>query len=293
MAYASISVDLSNPGQVLACLGLLEAADLLLGSAQGGFEWSRGSCDFHLSAPGNASPVEAVVSFVTTAEAWWLSPYTNLRERDGGATETRSGIADSGQPKAADLPGLLRGSYDNAVHEIPFGYWADGSSRLRTTFKKSTNGASSHIRFSNALTALRNLDRNELIGDPFNQSSRTESLFRLDPRGSIDPIHGGFSPDALRKGERGGLDIRVATYPACELFAILGLQHARPERLGPEKFAYHAWSYEALLPPSLARAAIGGALGFGEIRRFVVEHIEVKKGGDRKMTRIAEEVSSD
>lgn len=294
MAHTSIPVDLFNPAQVFACLGLLEAADVLLGSAHGGFDWGPGgSCDFHLSAPRNTHPIAAVLSFVAAAEVWWLSPHAGLRERDGGATETRSGIADSGQPKAADLPAILRGRHGNAIREIPFGYWADGSSRFSTTFKKSTNGASSHIRFNNALSGLRDLAPQDLVADPFNQSARTESLFRLDPRGSVDPIHSGFSPDALRKGTNGGFDIRVATYPACELFAILGLQHARPERLGPGRFAYHAWRHEALLSPSLSRVAVGRALGFGEVRRFVVEHIEVKKGGDRKMTRIDEEVGGD
>lgn len=40
MAEASIPVDLLNPGQVFACLGFLEAADVLLGEARGGFDWS-------------------------------------------------------------------------------------------------------------------------------------------------------------------------------------------------------------------------------------------------------------
>ena len=38
MAVTDIPVDLLNPGQVFACLGFLEAADTLLGDAQGRFE---------------------------------------------------------------------------------------------------------------------------------------------------------------------------------------------------------------------------------------------------------------
>jgi hypothetical protein len=44
-----------------------------------------------------------------------------------------------------------------------------------------------------------------------------------------------------------------------------------------------------LLPPVLARAAVNGTFAFLAARRFLVEHEEVKKGGDRKMTRITEE----
>ncbi len=35
MAEATIPVDLRNPGQVFACLGLMEAAEVLLGPAEG------------------------------------------------------------------------------------------------------------------------------------------------------------------------------------------------------------------------------------------------------------------
>jgi CRISPR-associated protein Csb3 len=92
----------------------------------------------------------------------------------------------------------------------------------------------------------------------------------------------------LRKGDRGGLDVRVTTYPICELLAILGLEHARPEQLDATRFAYCVWDF--WLPPVLARAAIAGSLGFGRMRRFVVEHAEVKKGGDRTMKHVTEEL---
>lgn len=290
MAQASIPVDLLNPGQIFACMGLLEAADVLLGGARGGFEWSPSSDCFHVHTGGDENPVAVVVDFVTAAEVKWISHGHDLKERDGGETEVREGIAASVDPKAADLPGVLRGRCNGRICEIAFGFWADGSSRFATTFKKSTNGASSHVRLKNALAAIKQWDTESVVSDPFNRDARTESLFRLDPRGSVDPIHGGFSPDTLRKGDKGGLDVRVATYPICELLAILGLEHARPERLDGNRFAYCVW--DCLLPPVLARAAIAAKLGFGRTRRFVVEHEEVKKGGDRKMKQVTEEITT-
>jgi CRISPR-associated protein Csx14 len=290
MAQASIPVDLFNPGQVFACVGFLEAADLLLGKAEGGFEWGQAGHYFNLSASGDTNPVLAVLSFLTTADVRWLSPRSELQERDGGDTEIQPGIAASADPKPPDLPGILRGRHGGVQREIPFGYWADGSGRFATTFKKSTNGASSHIRVKNAMDAIQRLDQRQAALDPLNQDGRTESLFRLDPRGVVDPIHGGFSPDNLRKGPKGGLDARVATYPLCELFAVIGLQHARPERLDSEHFAYSVW--DRMLPPTVARAAIGGNLGFCHVRRFIVEHVEVKQGGDRKMNHVTEELTA-
>ncbi len=291
MAKASIPVDLFNPGQVFACMGFLEAADVLLGNAVGGFEWGQSVDFFNLSGDGNESPVRAVLSFLKTAHVRWLSPRADLTERDGGCTKVLPGIAASGDPKAPDLQGILAGKREDGLdREIPFGYWADGSGRFATTFKKSTNGASSHVRVNNALDAIKQLDLPEAACDPFNQAARTESLFRIDPRGVVDPIHGGFSPDSLRKGAEGGIDMRVATYPLCELLAVIGLEHTRPERLDGTHFAYSVW--DRMLPPLLARVALGGHWRLGRFRRFAVEHVEVKKGGDRKMTDIREDVKA-
>jgi len=282
MTQASIPVDLFNPGQVFACMGFLEAADILLGKAQGRFEWGPSGNSFILRADGDENPVRAVLSFLTNAKVKWLSPRRDLKERDGGDTEVVLGIAASADPKAADLPGVLCGQYGGVECEVPFGFWADGSGRFAVTFKKSTKGNSSHIRFKNALDAIRQMDLLQAEMDPFNQWARTESLFRLDPRGYVVPIDAGFSPDSLRKGIKGGLDVRVATYPLCELLAVIGLQHARPESLDQEHFVYSVWN--RWLPPALARAAIGGYLRLGPVRRFRVKHVEVKKGGDRIMS---------
>jgi CRISPR-associated protein Csb3 len=290
MAHASIPVDLFNPGHIFACMGFLEAAEVLLGDAHGRFDWTNDAGPhFELRARGDTNPVSEVLAFLQVANVKWLSPHPELRERDGGETEFVPGISASADPKSPDLPGVLRSQHNGLQCELPFGFWADGSERFATTFKKSTNGASSHVRLKNGLDAIRQMDLKRAALDPLNQEARTESLFRLDPRGVVDPIHGGFSPDSLRKGAKGGLDVRVATYPLCEVLAILGLEHARPERIDSEQFAYSVW--DRCLPTTLARAAIGGDLGFGPVRRFIVEHVEVKSGGDRKMNHISEEVT--
>lgn len=300
MAESDIPVDLTNPGQIFACLGFLEAADILLGDAEGGFDWSDGANTlFHLRAMGDENPFGAVLRFLRaeTTVVEWLSPSNEIAERDGGKTIIRPNISAALEPKAPDLPAQLSGMFAGKPHTIPFGFWADGSTRFHTSFKKSTNGASSHIRFRNACSAIQELDIESAIKEPFEQKARTESLFRLDPRGSVDPINAGTSPDKLRKG---GINIRVATYPICEVLAILGLEHARPTRLWDRDgdfFCYSVWGglrsdeddRTVFLPPVLARAAINGTFPFLSARRFLVEHEEVKSGGDRKMTNILEE----
>ena len=69
MAKASIPVDLFNPGQVFACLGFMEAADVLLRDAEGGFDWSEeANVSFTLSANGERNPFEVVLEFLAEAE---------------------------------------------------------------------------------------------------------------------------------------------------------------------------------------------------------------------------------
>jgi len=299
MAEASIPVDLFNPGQVFACLGFLEAAEVLLGEAEGGFDWSdAANVNFILRAAGDENPFAAVLAFVKEARVEWLTHDQNVKERDGGFSVLRESISDSESPKEADLPALMTGKFRGEDRKVYFGYWADGSSRFSTTFKKSTNGASSHIRFNNAHIAIAELNEGQSAIDPFEQKARTESLFRLDPRGSVDPINGGTSPDKLRKGS---IDVRVATYPVCEALALVGLQNARPGFRERGAFHYYAWSRRdkgeqhchGFLPLVLARAAISVTLPFLAARCFVVQHEEVKKGGDRKMTQIYEEMKHD
>ena len=58
MTRASIPVDLTNPGQVFACLGLVEAARVLMRDARGAFDWNDPKdVRFHIETPGPQHPV--------------------------------------------------------------------------------------------------------------------------------------------------------------------------------------------------------------------------------------------
>ena len=75
MAEASIPVDLFNPGQVFACLGFLEAADVLLGDAEGGFDWSdEVHIRFILRAGAHENPFAVVLKFLAEAEVRRCAP---------------------------------------------------------------------------------------------------------------------------------------------------------------------------------------------------------------------------
>src|SRR5215831_11726663 len=73
MSAASIPVDLLNPGQVFACLGFLEAADVLLGDAEGGFDWSE-KTQFVMRAAGTEDPFGRVLRFLREVEVKEVAP---------------------------------------------------------------------------------------------------------------------------------------------------------------------------------------------------------------------------
>lgn len=271
MATASIPVDLFNPGQVFACLGFLEAAEILLGDAEGGFEWEDGEARFVLAAKGGDDPlVPDIIDFVLGANVVWQSPHAGIQERDGGSTIVTAGIAASADLSPAELPALLRGSFRSQAREVPIRHWADFPTRSRFQLWTATNANSAHVRLRNVLDACNQLwakDRD--IERLFARDAFTKSLFRLDPRGDVIALDAGFGPDRQRKA---GNEVRVATYPFTELFAAIGLNWARPKLLAEFRFNYSVWRAEresASLPTMLARAVVCQPLPFVETRTFV------------------------
>jgi CRISPR-associated protein Csx14 len=86
------------------------------------------------------------------------------------------------------------------------------------------------------------------------------------------------------------MTIELPTYPAVELLAAVGLNHARPAKVAKLEWAYSAWGVS--LPPALARAAIGGGLMPGVCRRFRMVLEEPNDGGDLSIADSYEELRS-
>ena len=81
---ASIPVDLKSPGQVFACMGFLEAAEVLLGGVEAHFDWSAAQATFVLRADGDENPFEIVLEFLAKAKAIELTPIGYV---EGGAAD--------------------------------------------------------------------------------------------------------------------------------------------------------------------------------------------------------------
>lgn len=294
MADASIPVDLLNPGQVFACLGFLETAELLLGNAEGGFEWSDESdVRFCLHADGDKNPFEKVVTFVQKAKAVSVSPAPNVFERDNGETDVDVGIFPAsltdrkGKLRNALLPIELR----HEDKSLRFEYWADlDSGRPILRLWTATNGNSAWVRFRKLCDALdyAMMQREAPWNDPFALGSVVSANFRLELRRNWISLDLGFSPDRINKKST-CVRIEIVTYPLVELLAAVGLSHARPSETPGHWLEWRYCAWAGLLPPELARIAISQALFSVADRRFRMLLEQPNDGGDLSISEAYEE----
>ncbi|HLI13805.1 MAG TPA: hypothetical protein VKY65_19605 [Alphaproteobacteria bacterium] len=302
MAEASIPVDLLNPGQVFACLGFMEAADILLGGVAGGFDWSKDSnTRFALRATGERNPFEAALEFLAEAEPnrWGPIGYTDPPPKKGetGGDEDVEGDDDMGDvASASQVPPLdLSITFpakagDRMALPIKFGggnrpvveldHWADGSSR--ESFKLYAGNRSADAIARAMLKGVRQLweeDRAALVNAPFDALTPMGGSFNFDPRGAWTAIDAGYSPNEHKHA--------IEASPVVEFLTAWGLENARPDEFGLRQARYAAWGMN--LPLLLARPAFAGTLPAIPLRRF---RFELNLSGKNKVVTFAQEEPS-
>jgi len=308
MAESTIPVDLFNPGQVFACLGFLEAADALIGGAQGGFDWDDESdVRFVLRTYGEANPVAAVLEFLAEAELsrWAPSGYRDplpkeIKRKDKGKTaisvEAHEGAERGGvrlttsehfpAPVADRMTLPIRLAATGGL-QVEFGHWTDESSR--NSFKlyagnRSAAGIAAamlcgHLGnkgqiLQKGIAQLWAGARAELTARPFDLLTPMGGSFNFDPRGTWTAIGAGYSPN-----DQGH---EVVASPVVHLLAAWGLENARPDEYAIRKVRYAAWGIE--LAPMLARAALACAIPSIPSKRF---HFDLDLAGKNKVVTFA------
>ena len=253
MAEASIPVDLANPGQVFACLGIVEAAEVLSGAVKGGFDWQdRDEARFRLAAPGDEDPIVRVLHFLDDVTVESVAPpnSSNRTEKWGvDTTPSESSVFPFRDPRSpATLPARL---VDATGNTIVIDYWGDETKRDNVKFWAGSGGYPGVGLVRDALDLVR--DRIlEDAEDPFAVTARQSSSFRFDWRRDYVPIDAGFSPNMHG-------DVGMQGYPVVELLAAIGLTHARPLRHTKLEYSYGVLGVvdSGLYPPIFLRAALG------------------------------------
>jgi CRISPR-associated protein Csb3 len=290
MAEASFPVDATNPGQVFACLGFIEAADVLLGGAEGGF--NDDDTEFTLKANGDDCPVATVLRFLAGAEVRALSPSAVLAGDNANGTIHEAGTFPV-SPKQRGSGTKLETIKDSALpcviekdqKGLMISSWSDSlAGRQHTKTWGGAAGKSGESRVKDLLVGLRALlkqQQSAVISNPFNASAGVSGL-RLETRRDYVPIDIGFSLNAHG-------NMTAMGYPIVEVLAIIGLEHARPETINGLAYRYSIWSQS--MPPMLARPVLGGSPEHLVKRTFRVE-LGQPNDYDRSIRRTIEEHKS-
>jgi CRISPR-associated protein Csx14 len=316
---ATIPVDLTNPGQVLACVGFLEAAEVLLGGVEAHFDWSEAQATFVLRADGDKNPFEVVLDFLSKAKVSELRPIGYVEgcaadsaddeEEDASLSEPEDGDEfDDDHPgevqRRGRMPAFPSGEGDrNALPvqlvgnglRLTVSHWADGSSR--DDFKLYAGNRSAKRIATQMLQGVRAKPKcNQSIGELRNRGlqqlwqEQREALLAA-PFDVVTPMGGSFNFDprgawtAINAGyspntQKDG----IAASPVVEILAAIGLEHARPNQYETRKVRYAVWGYP--LAPMLARAALAGADLKLPMRGFA---FELDLSGKNKVTTFARE----
>ena len=258
MAESNIPVDLLNPGQVFACLGIMEVADTLLGDVAAAFDWNSGlGTTFRVLASGAECPVERVMRFLETAEVVSRAPAhsTNL---DGWLASwgDKPEVDDLGHPfpfpdpsSPATLPVTLR---DDVGKEVVLDHWGDATRRDNVKFWAGARGKPGAAIVRDALKIVGEQARLH-VKDPFALSGEQTISFRFDWRRDYIPIRDGFSPNKHKKS------IQMVGFPLVEVLAAIGMTNARPRRTTKLEYRYGVLGHGTppLLDPVFHRAALG------------------------------------
>jgi CRISPR-associated protein Csx14 len=289
-------MDPFNPGHVFACIGLVELADVLLGDAEGVFDWSDPSAGrFRVRASGEASPVVRGLEFLEKATARALAPAgTKSMKREWTQTwgpppvlsDRAAGYPFPDPPSPATLACVL----SDGNQSIAIDYWGDATERDNMKFWA---GAAGYPGAALARDALALITRRAVAaaGDPFALAAPQSSSFRLDWRRDYIPIDAGFSLNM-----HDGMD--TLGFPLVELLGAIGLTHARPSRPDLRNKLEYVYgiagrargSGPLWLSPSLLRVALGAVPLPFPMRRFrMLLAWPGKEGQARSITAVTEE----
>lgn len=277
MALGAIPVHLVNPGQVFACVGFLEAADVLYGGAAGRFEGAVGPhARFVLEAAGGQDPFRGVLEALSAARVEaqappadpWSEVPSEAVEVEGAPGAPADSDAEAvgtfpaAHPERMALPLRLVVTTSGVPQSLTVGHFAEGDTG-RDNFKlyagnrsgrhiaeAMLHGARDHAgRLKTpGLAEMWKAGADTLARDPFGALVPMGGSFNLDPRGAWTAMDAGYSPNLLSHA--------VAASPVVEILAAMGLEHARPW-VRRSRVRYGVWG--DLLPPILARPALGAA----------------------------------
>jgi CRISPR-associated protein Csx14 len=238
-----LAVDPTNPGQFFACCGLLELADRLWPGAEG---WFSGR-EFRVTCDGSLRPLlDALVAHLPEA----VTVLDNGLEVKPLIAPLRLTLdPDKGITFMLDAWTTIRLEKGEAgvFANPPWNFWA-GQQTSHIIWRKLRDALAEQLtRFTP--DQLKNL---------FTQRLFREGRYGFDPGPAWNALDVGFSPN-----DQG---MKVASSPAVELLALVGLQRFRPVVTGRTTVTYATWGQP--LPPAVAAACASGSILAAPFARY-------------------------
>jgi len=226
-------VNAANPGEFLACCGLAELAARI--SCERVESYFDEGCFVLL----RAAPVTELLRGLTNIEPVLLEkPFSRL-QADKKIAPLELPLSGSA-PLRLDAWTQLKVSRGKvALDGDPFWKFWRGHQGVSTIW--------SDLR--SQLTDQ--LDKKEIGSNPENLFQKRRFMtgrFGFDPQAAWNALDVGYSPNDQKQP--------IATSPALELLALIGLQRVRPAILEDFQFEYYTWG-NPLTPPIAAAAACG------------------------------------
>ncbi|MBX6330829.1 MAG: type I-U CRISPR-associated protein Cas8c [Gemmatimonadaceae bacterium] len=296
-ASFSIPVDVTNPGHVFACCGLLELGHRVWPGTEGWFE--RAEARFTLRAPARG-PVEPSLAALVDAVAACgfqgeLSPEERAelekleRTKRALAKEGKT-LSDAEEQRRVALGKLQReGAITlGAPFDLRVDWWQEDGDGVPKTFAgkqevlRMALGMVPHL--SHAARADSPMEYRSILqavteaGDPPTGSARGRSRGGNGSNGKVEPFYFdarrfahaldvGFSLDVQEK------TLRASAAPFTELLALIGLQRCRPRVAEDDRWAFDYFLWYQPLGVVAAAAVVSGSakVDGGQRYRFRLE----------------------
>ncbi|MDE0628543.1 MAG: type I-U CRISPR-associated protein Cas8c [Bryobacterales bacterium] len=289
MAESVIPVDCRNPGQVFACLGLLEVANALVNDTKGAFDLGTdcSRAKYRITSRRLHNPVDVVLEFLANAEPTAVAPPRwrpkrtpedpkKIRKLEEEISKQRQSLTYpcAWPDTSAAMPIELIGKCGN---RFALTHYADGSKR--NPFKLYSGNRSAlqiATRMLRSMSELWHSKRHEVTRRPFDVLTPMGGSFNFDPHGTWTAINVGYSLNTQRH--------MVTASPIVEILAACGLENARPHEFETRKFRYNVWGVP--LPPILARVALAAQEIPGVLMTRFRFHLELS--GKNKVVTFAE-----
>ncbi|MCI0540748.1 MAG: hypothetical protein L0Z50_36580 [Verrucomicrobiales bacterium] len=237
--YVTVNVDVTNPGQLFACCGLLELADRIWPGAEGWF--GENEQEFHLACQGTLREMLDILvlhspTVIERLECNGLdvAPIIAPLEFRFGSEPASRLILDA-WTRIAVVKGVAQ-----VISNSPWNFWSGQQTSMRIW---------SGLR-RELVSQLEHLVP-ERLKDLFSLRLLQKGRFGFDPGPAWNALDVGFSPN-----EHG---LEVESSPATELLAAVGLQRFRPV-MNDNRDGFDYFTWHRPYPPPVAAAAMAGTI---------------------------------